>query len=208
MSRPLDGRTEDGARGSRLLEGGADADARISLLFVCLGNICRSPTAEGVMRALVRDAGLEQQIHLDSAGTGGWHVGESPDARATDAARRRGIALEGAAREVRPRDFEEFDLILAMDRSNLRSLRRLAPDEQARRKVRLLREWDRAANGDLDVPGGRAGFRSDGDLDVPDPYYGGSDGFDRVLDLVQTSCAALLEELRAAEEDAEGAAAR
>jgi protein-tyrosine phosphatase len=154
------------------------------LLFVCLGNICRSPTAEGVMRALVREAGLEQQIELDSAGTGGWHVGESPDARATDAARRRGFALEGAARKVRPRDFEEFDLIIAMDAANLRALQRLAPDEHAREKVRLLREW------------GQAESQSCGDLDVPDPYYGGPDDFDRVLDIVHASCAALLEQLR------------
>ena len=159
--------------------------ARMRLLFVCLGNICRSPTAEGVMRALVREAGLEQQIELDSAGTGGWHVGESPDARATEAARRRGIALEGAARKVRPRDFEDFDLILAMDTTNLRDLQRLAPDQQAREKVRLLREW------------GRAGSQSSGgDLDVPDPYYGGPGGFDRVLDLVQASCATLLQQLQ------------
>ncbi len=159
--------------------------ARMRLLFVCLGNICRSPTAEGVMRALVREAGLEQQIELDSAGTGGWHVGESPDARATEAARRRGIALEGAARKVRPRDFEDFDLILAMDTTNLRDLQRLAPDQQARAKVRLLREW------------GRAGSQSSGgDLDVPDPYYGGPGGFDRVLDLVQASCATLLQQLQ------------
>ena len=155
------------------------------LLFVCLGNICRSPTAEGVMRALVREAGLEQQIELDSAGTGGWHVGESPDARATEAAGRRGIVLEGSARKVRPRDFEEFDLILAMDASNLSDLQRIAPDERAREKVRLLREW------------GRAGSQSsDGDLDVPDPYYGGPGGFDEVLDLVQAACTALLEQLR------------
>ncbi len=155
------------------------------LLFVCLGNICRSPTAEGVMRSLVHKAGLQERIELDSAGTGGWHVGESPDARATEAAGRRGIVLEGAARKVRPRDFEEFDLILAMDSSNLRDLRRLAPDEQAREKVRLLREW------------GLAGSQSsDGDLDVPDPYYGGPGGFDEVLDLVQAACTALLEQLR------------
>ncbi len=172
----------------------ADDGERLRLLFVCLGNICRSPTAEGVMRALVSEAGLEHRVELDSAGTGGWHVGESPDARATEAARRRGIALEGAAREVRPRDFADFDLILAMDRSNLRDLQRLAPDERARQKVRLLREW------------GRAGSQSDGDLDVPDPYYGGPDGFDRVLDLVHASCTALLEELQAGEAD--GVAAR
>jgi protein-tyrosine phosphatase len=159
----------------------------VRLLFVCLGNICRSPTAEGVMRALVREAGLQERIALDSAGTGGWHVGESPDARATEAAGRRGIVLEGAARKVRPRDFEEFDLILAMDASNLRDLQRLAPDDEAREKVRLLREWDPTA---------------DGDLDVPDPYYGEPGGFDRVLDLVQAACTALLEQLR------EGEAAR
>jgi protein-tyrosine phosphatase len=153
----------------------------VRLLFVCLGNICRSPTAEGVMRALVQEAGMQDGIGLDSAGTGGWHVGESPDARATEAAGRRGIVLEGAARKVRPRDFEEFDLILAMDASNLRDLQRIAPDEQARQKVRLLREWDLTA---------------DGDLDVPDPYYGGPGGFDRVLDLVQASCASLLQQLR------------
>jgi protein-tyrosine phosphatase len=169
-------------------EGATCDDPRVRVLFVCLGNICRSPTAEGVMRALVREAGLQHRVELDSAGTGGWHVGESPDARATDAAGRRGIALDGAARKVRPRDFEEFDLILAMDAGNLRDLRRIAPDEQARAKVRLLREW------------GRAGSHSDGDLDVPDPYYGGPGGFDEVLDLVQAACMALLKQLR--EEDA------
>jgi protein-tyrosine phosphatase len=133
------------------------------------------------MRALVREAGLQNRIELDSAGTGGWHVGESPDARATEAAGRRGIALEGAARKVRPRDFEEFDLILAMDASNLRDLQRMAPDERARERVRLLREWDPTA---------------DGDLDVPDPYYGGPGGFDKVLDLVQAACTALLQQLQ------------
>ncbi|MGH2855103.1 MAG: low molecular weight protein-tyrosine-phosphatase [Solirubrobacteraceae bacterium] len=152
------------------------------LLFVCLGNICRSPTAEGVMRALVRDAGLQERIEVDSAGTGSWHVGEPPDARATRVARRRGIELEGAARQVWPHDFAEFDLILAMDASNLRNLRRLAPDEDARAKVRLLREFDPAASGDLDVP---------------DPYYGGPNGFEEVLDLVHAACASLLERLLA-----------
>ncbi|HEX8119768.1 MAG TPA: low molecular weight protein-tyrosine-phosphatase [Solirubrobacteraceae bacterium] len=145
------------------------------LLFVCLGNICRSPTAEGVMRHLVREAGLEDRIEIDSAGTGGWHVGAPPDERATEAARRRGIAVEGAARRFDPADFDRFDLILAMDRENLRDLRALAPDEEAAAKVRLLR--------------GR-------DLDVPDPYYGGPDGFDEVLDQVEEACRALLEEIR------------
>ena len=156
------------------------------ILFVCLGNICRSPTAEGVMRRLVADASLQGSIELDSAGTGGWHVGEPPDARATDAARRRGIALEGLARQVHAEDFERFDLILAMDRSNERALRALAPDERSRAKIRLLREFDPASAG-LD------------DLDVPDPYYDSQHGFDVVLDQVQVACAGLLEHVRSPE---------
>ncbi len=155
----------------------------VRILFVCLGNICRSPTAEGVMRALVREAGLDDAVELDSAGTGGWHVGSPPDERATETARARGIALEGAARQVRAEDFEDFDLIVAMDSSNLADLRRMAPDERAREKVRLLRELDPASMGS-------------GDLDVPDPYYGGPRGFEDVLDLVGAACAGLLEEVR------------
>jgi protein-tyrosine phosphatase len=154
------------------------------LLFVCLGNICRSPTAEGTMRALADQAGLGGQVQLDSAGTGDWHVGEPPDGRATAAARARGIELNGAAREVTRKDFDDFDLVLAMDRSNMRALRRLAPSDQARQKVRLLREFDPASAGAAD-------------LDVPDPYYGAAGGFDEVLDLVQAACAGLLEHVRA-----------
>jgi low molecular weight protein-tyrosine phosphatase len=153
------------------------------LLFVCMGNICRSPTAEGVMRHLLREQGLEDEIEIDSAGTGGWHAGNPPDERATEAARRRGIVLEGAARTVRPSDFEEYDLLLAADRENLADLRALAPDDTARAKVRLLREFD---------PGSR-GAR---DLDVPDPYYGGPRGFEEVLDLVEAACRGLLDEVR------------
>ncbi len=154
------------------------------ILFVCLGNICRSPTAEGVMRELVRSAGLEDSIELDSAGTGAWHVGHSPDPRAAAAARGRGIALSGKARRVSAADFVDFDLILAMDRANLRDLQALAPPE-ARSRVRLLREFD---------PAGATGD----DLDVPDPYHGEAGGFEEVLDLVQAACAGLLEEIRAA----------
>ena len=155
------------------------------ILFVCMGNICRSPTAEGVMRRLVREHGLEGRVVLDSAGTGGWHAGEPPDARATAAAQRRGIVLEGAARQVHARDFEDFDLLVAMDAENLRNLEALAPDPEARAKVRLLREFDPASEG---AP----------DLDVPDPYYGGARGFDDVLDLVEAACRGLLDELQAA----------
>jgi protein-tyrosine phosphatase len=142
------------------------------ILFVCMGNICRSPTAEGVMRRLIDDAGLD--IEVDSAGTGGWHAGEPPDERATLAARRRGVTLSGAARQVRPDDFERFDMLVAMDRGNLRELLALAPDEEAAAKVRLLVA----------------------DADVPDPYYGGDRGFETVLDMVETACRELLDELR------------
>jgi protein-tyrosine phosphatase len=162
----------------------------LRLLFVCLGNICRSPTAEGVMRALVAEAGLSDCVELDSAGTGSWHVGEPPDERATETARARGIALKGASRQVRQEDFEDFDLILAMDRANLAELRRSAPDEQARSRIRLLREFDPVSTAPI------ASQRVPEDLEVPDPYYGGSRGFEDVLDIVQAACVGLLEELR------------
>jgi low molecular weight protein-tyrosine phosphatase len=167
----------------------SDRDARVRVLFVCLGNICRSPTAEGVMRVLVRDAGLEDRIEIDSAGTGSWHIGDAPDARATAAARERGVVLEGEARQVDRGDFERFDAIIAMDSSNLADLRAIAPDDAARAKVRLLRE--------LDPP-------ADGRLDVPDPYHGGARGFDEVFDIVQGACAALLGQLRAGLGDNDG----
>src|SRR5687767_184007 len=154
------------------------------LLFVCMGNICRSPTAEGVMRHLAEQEGLADRVELDSAGTGAWHAGDPPDARATEAARRRGIALDGAARQITLEDFERFDLILCADRTNLRDVRAIAPDAEAAAKVRLLREFDPASAG---AP----------DLDVPDPYYGGPDGFEHVLDLVEAACRGLLDTLRA-----------
>jgi low molecular weight protein-tyrosine phosphatase len=164
---------------------GRGADERPTrVLFVCLGNICRSPTAEGVMRMLVSDAGLEHSIHIESAGTGAWHVGSPPDRRATEAARARGVELEGHARQVRPEDFDEFDLLLAMDRENARELRRQAQGEAERAKVRLLREFDPAST-------------DAADLDVPDPYYGVEGGFDEVFELVHAACAGLLERLRA-----------
>src|SRR5215217_9239245 len=102
---------------------------KVRLLFVCMGNICRSPTAEGVMRALLREQGLEDVVEVDSAGTGAWHVGDPPDARATAAARARGITLEGAARAVTRADLTDYDLILAADRRNLRDLEGIVPPE-------------------------------------------------------------------------------
>jgi len=155
------------------------------VLFVCLGNICRSPTGEGVLRHLAAEQGLADELVIDSAGTGGWHIGSPPDERATAAAARRGIVLEGAARQVRVSDFEDFDLLLCADRTNAQALYRLAPDDAARERVRLLREFDPEAV-------------ATGDLDVPDPYYGGVDGFDEVFDAVERACRGLLDHVRAA----------
>jgi protein-tyrosine phosphatase len=154
------------------------------LLFVCMGNICRSPTAEAVMRALVAREGLAEEIAIDSAGTGGWHVGDPPDARSTETAATRGIVMEGAARQVTEADFEAYDLLLAADAQNVAALRAVAPDAEAAGKVVLLREFDPASV-------------AAGDLEVPDPYYGGPDGFEHVLDLVQAACDGLLARLRA-----------
>jgi protein-tyrosine phosphatase len=150
------------------------------LLFVCLGNICRSPTAEGVMRHLLVEEGLGEAVEIDSAGTGDWHVGHAPDHRSAGAAAGRGIELTGAARQVAPDDFETYDLILVMDRSNHDDLLALAPDDDARERIRLLREYDPEAV-------------AAGELEVPDPYYGGDDGFEDVLDLVTRACQGLLD---------------
>jgi protein-tyrosine phosphatase len=153
------------------------------LLFVCMGNICRSPTAEAVMRAIVAREGLQDEVEIDSAGTGSWHIGDPPDARSTEVAARRGIVMEGAARQVTEADFEAYDLLLAADEQNVAALRAMAPDDAAADKVHLLREFD---------PKSVAA----GDLEVPDPYYGGPDGFEHVLDLVQDACEGLLEHVR------------
>lgn len=150
------------------------------ILFVCLGNICRSPTADGVFRKLVSDSGYAGQILVDSAGTGDWHVGSGPDRRASTAAAERGYDLSAIrARQVTQRDFVEFDHILAMDLSNLDDLRRLSPP-QHHHKIRLLLDYA------PDFP----------EREVPDPYYGGADGFDHVLDLVEAAATELLRQIQ------------
>ncbi len=151
------------------------------ICFVCLGNICRSPTAEAVMRGVLARAGLAARVVLDSAGTGAWHVGEPSDPRTRAAARRRGVDIDHRGRQFGRDDFARFDLVLAMDVANQRALLAMAPDPAAASKVRLLRSFDpAAAHG----------------AEVPDPYYGGPDGFDRVLDVCEAACAGLLVHVR------------
>jgi protein-tyrosine phosphatase len=152
----------------------------VRVCFVCLGNICRSPTAEGILRALVAEAGLEGQIEVDSAGTGSWHVGELPDPRSRAEARRRGLELVSRARQLQSDDFERFDYILVMDASNHADALAIAPRSGARARLERLRAFDPQA-GD--------------DLDVPDPYFG-TDGFAHVFDLCEAACRNLLAHLR------------
>ena len=149
-----------------------------------MGNICRSPTAEGTMRRMLLEAGLDSRVEVDSAGTGAWHVGDSADPRARAAARRRGVDLNGIARRVTREDLDGFDLVLAADAENERDLFRLVGEDPERRaKVRRLREFDPESV-------------KAGDLNIPDPYYGGADGFDDVLDIVDGACRGLLAEIQ------------
>jgi low molecular weight protein-tyrosine phosphatase len=150
------------------------------VLFVCTGNICRSPTAEGVFRRAVVSAGLEQKILIDSAGTHDYHVGHPPDRRTQLAATQRGYDLAGLrARQVTEKDFVAFDYIVAMDLDNLSELRRLAPT-QHHGKLSLFMEYSSARRGE----------------EVPDPYYGGAQGFERVLDMAEDAAAGLLEHIK------------
>lgn len=156
---------------------------RASILFVCLGNICRSPLAEGIFRRLAAARGLDEEFHVDSAGTGDYHVGEPPDSRAADVARAHGVTLTGRARALEKEDFERFDHILAMDRTNLRRIQEMqSAYGNTTATVALLRDFDPEA-GD--------------DPDIPDPYYGGAGGFERVFKMIERTCRQLLDHLTA-----------
>ena len=150
----------------------------IHVCFVCLGNICRSPTAEGIMLELVREAGLEGSIGVDSAGTESWHAGKGADPRSQAEANGRGISLPSRSRQFKASDFSKFDYVVAMDNSNFQNLLALAPNADAKNRLCLLREYHPA---------------NPGKLDVPDPYYGGPGGFADVFDLCDESCRRLLE---------------
>lgn len=152
---------------------------KIGILFVCMGNICRSPTAEAVFRGKVEAAGLSNQIVIDSAGTHGYHIGHPPDVRSQQAARRRGYSMSGLrARQVAARDFFDFDFLLAMDESNLRQLQHIRPSDATSHLGLFLSFSESAAS-----------------LEVPDPYYGGGEGFEQVLDLVDAAAEGLLRRL-------------
>ncbi|WP_342649360.1 low molecular weight protein-tyrosine-phosphatase [Pseudomonas sp. REB1044] len=149
------------------------------ILFVCLGNICRSPTAEGVLRQQLQAAGLADRVQVASAGTGDWHVGNPPDSRTCAAARARGYDLSAQrAQQVKASHFSEYDLILAMDESNLRDLQALRPS---------------GARGELDLFLRRYGAALD---EVPDPYYRGAEGFEQVLDLIEAACRELVVDIK------------
>lgn len=152
----------------------------IKVLFVCMGNICRSPTAQGVFQSLVSEAALNEHIHVDSAGTHAYHMGEPPDRRAREAALRRGVDLGAQqARRITPADFEEFDYVVAMDQGNFEDISRLCEVDLSA-KLRLFMEFAPEL----------------GMLEVPDPYYGGVTGFERVLDLIEAGARGLLAEIR------------
>ncbi len=153
----------------------------IRVLFVCLGNICRSPLAEAVFRHLVEERGWAERFEIDSAGTSGWHRGAPPDARSAEVARRRGIELAGGSRKVVAADLRRFHYVIAMDAENHDALRELQASSGGTAQVRRLREFEPRADS----------------LDVPDPYYGGTRGFEDVHDIVERGCAGLLEHIAA-----------
>jgi len=153
---------------------------KTKILFVCLGNICRSPSAEAVMKGIVEKEGLSSNFEIDSAGTAAWHEGEPADPRMQVHAQRRGYNLTSISRPVVPDvDFDKFDYIIAMDEQNMRDLKRMAPDKKQQEKLFMMTDFSR-----------KFSYRS-----VPDPYYGGDEGFELVLDLLDDACLGLLEKI-------------
>ncbi len=152
---------------------------KYKILFICLGNICRSASAEEIMRTLIKKEGLENEIGVDSAGISGYHEGDLPDARMRAHAIRRGYRLTHLSRPVRTEDFYNFDLIVGMDDSNIDALHDKAPDTDSEKKIRRMTDFCRTKVADH----------------VPDPYYGGAQGFENVLDILEDACQGLLEEI-------------
>ena len=149
------------------------------ILFVCMGNICRSPAAEGIMKQMVQEQGLENCFHIDSAGTYGYHEGELPDSRMRSHAMKRGYKLTSRSRPIKYDDFDRFDLIIGMDDHNISSLRQMAPTPESQKKIKRMTDF----------------CRHHSYSHVPDPYYGGASGFELALDLLEDACEGLLEEL-------------
>lgn len=158
----------------------SSSENQVKILFVCLGNICRSPSAEGVMNSFLEKEGLKDRVEVDSAGLTGYHAGELPDRRMRMHATRRGYNLESRSRPVSTDDFERFDLIIGMDDQNIYGLRSLAPTVESEQKIRRITDFCRRINADH----------------IPDPYYGGASGFENVLDILEDACSGLLEEIK------------
>jgi protein-tyrosine phosphatase len=157
-------------------------NSTVKVCFVCLGNICRSPLAQGVFEALVKEEGLQDRIIISSAGVSGWHVGNPPDARMQQTALDHGIHLNSRARQFKSSDFEQMDLVLAMDHSNLSALKQMGAEPELQYKLFLFRSFDPEHNNDLEVP---------------DPYYGGGKGFESVYQIVYRTCPKVLDHLKA-----------
>ncbi|GAB6119312.1 low molecular weight protein-tyrosine-phosphatase [Dysgonomonas termitidis] len=151
-----------------------------NILFVCLGNICRSPAAEGILKRMVREHGLQDKISVDSAGTSGYHDGDLPDHRMRQHGARRGYKFDSLSRRFTSRDFDRSDVILAMDDSNYHNIMRLAPDLESEKKVYRMADFSKRFGHDH----------------IPDPYYSGADGFELVLDLLEDACEGLLDKLK------------
>ncbi len=156
-------------------------NATVEICFVCMGNICRSPLAQGVFEPLVKREGLQDRVVVSSAGVGDWHVGDPPDSRMQATARKHGIHLSSRARQFQAADFKRMDLVLAMDHSNMSALQQMRPAPELQNKLFLFRSFDPENNGDLEVP---------------DPYYGDGEGFETVFQIVERTCPQVLQRVK------------